>query len=203
MLAITGGKGGSGKTTTALGLAVQLGKRRSEPIVVDTDVDMPNLHIRADADDTGLDRLAAGESVEDAACPSSRFPAIDVIGARPGAPLERALRALTTDRPVILDGAAGASARAVTPLQYADSAVTVTRDTPASITDTVKTIKMARAVGTPVIATVVSRASDVSEPIANSIDVEEISAIPTVDEPERHPRARAAYSQIIDNWINA
>jgi septum site-determining protein MinD len=203
MLAITGGKGGCGKTTTALGLAVQLGKRRTDPIVVDADVDMPNLHIRAHADDGGLDRLAAGDPMAEAASASSRFPNIDVIGARPGAPLEEALRAITTDRPVILDGAAGASARAVTPVQYADGAVAVTRDTPASITDTAKTIEMSRAVGTPVFATVVSRASDVSEPIADSIDVEQITAIPTVDEPETHPEARTVYSQILDNWINA
>lgn len=203
MLAITGGKGGCGKTTTALGLAVQLGKRRNDPIVVDADVDMPNLHIRAEADDGGLDRLAAGEPLVEATSASTRFPNIDVIGARPGAPLEKALRAISTDRPVILDGAAGASTRAVTPLQYADGAIAVTRDTPASITDTVKTIEMSRAVGTPVIAGVVSRASDVSKPISNSIDIEQITAIPTVDEPETHPEARTAYSRILDNWINA
>lgn len=203
MLAVTGGKGGCGKTTTALGLAAVGTERRRNPIVVDGDVDMPNLHIRADADDDGIDRLADGTPLEDAVSPSSRFPGVDVLGARPGAPLERALRALITDRPVLLDGSAGASSRAVTPIRYADLAVVVTRDTPASITDAEKTVRMARAVGTPVIAGVVSRASDISASIADALGVRELVAVPPVNDPETDPLARRAYSSIYDIWANA
>lgn len=203
MLAVSGGKGGSGKTTTALGLAAVLDTRRREPIVVDADVDMPNLHIRAGVDDGGIERLADGESITEAAQESDRYPGIDILGATPGASLERALRSLVTDRPVIIDGVAGASEKAVTPLRHAEATVVVTRDTPASVTDAAKTIRMARAVGTPVVAAIVSRASDVSRDLSGTLPVDTIVPVPAVDDPISHPDARAAYSRILDTWINA
>jgi septum site-determining protein MinD len=203
MLAITGGKGGTGKTTTALGLASVLADRRRDPIVVDGDVDMPNLHIRAGTPDSGLDQLASGATVDAAAAESDEYPGVDVVGATPGAALDAALRSIVTDRPVIVDGAAGASERAVTPLRHADSAVVVTRDTPASVTDTVKTVRMARAVGTPVSAGVVSRVSHVSDTLASQVPVDSLVAVPAVERPVTQKAARAAYSQIVDRWINA
>ncbi|MFB6114133.1 MAG: MinD/ParA family protein [Halodesulfurarchaeum sp.] len=203
MLAVIGGKGGTGKTTTALGIAVTASSRRRDPVVVETDVDMPNLHIRAGVDDDGIDRLASGRSLEDASSVSSTYPGVDVIGARPGAALVPALRAIVTDRPVVLDGPAGAAERAVTPIRFADAAVVVTRDTPASITDTEKTLRMSRAVGTPVIAAIVSRATDVSGRIADVLDVGEIVAIPEVDDPVTGAVARVGYSKIIETWANA
>lgn len=203
MLAIVGGKGGSGKTTTALGLGALLARRRRDPVVLDADVDMPNLHLRAGARDGGLAELAAGEPLDAVVDESARYPGIDIIGARPGANLELALRQLVTDRPVILDGAAGASERAVTPLRHAEAAVVVTRNTPASVTDTLKTIRMARAVGTPVLGTLVSRTSDVSDDIARNLPTDAIHQVPRVDDPIRHESARNAYSRILDTWINA
>jgi septum site-determining protein MinD len=203
MLAIAGGKGGTGKTTTALGLGALLASRRRDPVVVDADVDMPNLHLRAGADDEGLTRLATGDPLADAADESNRYPGVDVVGARPGTDLDRALRALVTDRPVVVDCAAGASERAVTPLRYAEAAVVVTSETSFSVTDARKTARMARAVGTPVVAAVVSRASDVSDTIAAALPTDAIIPVPTVEDPIRHPTARAAYSRILDTWINA
>ncbi|MFB6153007.1 MAG: MinD/ParA family protein [Halodesulfurarchaeum sp.] len=202
MLAVAGGKGGSGKTTSALGIASLLATRRRDPIVVETDVDMPNLHLRAGVDDDGVEKLAGGTPVSEAATSSPNLEGVDVIGGAPGAPIRRALRALVTDRPVILDGAAGASERAVLPLRHADTTVVVTTDTPASITDAEKTVRMARAVGTPVIGLVVSRASDVSREIVEATGVPSAVAVPRVEDPVRHPTARVAYSQIIDSWKN-
>src|SRR6056297_615748 len=51
MLAIAGGKGGCGKTTTAVGLARAFASLGADPLVVDADLDMPDLHHR-----TGVDR---------------------------------------------------------------------------------------------------------------------------------------------------
>ncbi len=203
MLAIAGGKGGTGKTTTALGLAAVLARRRREPVVVDADVDMPNLHLRAGAQDDGLARLAAGDPLDAAADKAARYPGVDVVGATPGTDLDGALRRLLAERPVIVDGAAGAAERAVTPLRYADGVVVVTRDTPAAVTDTVKTVRMARAVGTPMVGTIVSRTSDVSDDIAQKLSTDTIHCVPWVEDPVRDETAQTVYSRILDTWINA
>ncbi|MFB6086576.1 MAG: MinD/ParA family protein [Halodesulfurarchaeum sp.] len=203
MLAVTGGKGGSGKTTTALGLAVTLSNRRREPVVIDADVDMPNLHIRAGVGDGGLTTLAAGATIEEASTESDRYPGVSIVGATPGTDLEAALCRVVTDRPVILDGAAGASERAVTPLRHAEQAVVVTRETPASITDTVKSVRMSRAVSTAVTGVVVSRAESVSREVRNTLGTGPVHAVPTVDRPVSNDRARHAYDEIVEAWANA
>ncbi|MDZ7850561.1 MAG: cobyrinic acid ac-diamide synthase [Halodesulfurarchaeum sp.] len=203
MLAVTGGKGGSGKTTTALGIAVTLSDRRREPIVIDADVDMPNLHIRAGVEDSGLETLACGGNIGEAATESDRYPGVSIVGATPGTDLEAALRNVVTDRPVILDGAAGASERAVTPLRHAERAVVVSRATPASVTDAVKSIRMSRGVDTPVAGVLLSRVDSVSEEVLETLGAGPAHAVPTVGQPVTDERARHAYDEIADAWANA
>lgn len=203
MLAVSGGKGGTGKTTTALGLASALADRRRKPIVIDADVDMPNLHLRADADDDGLERLQAGESVADAATESDRYPGVFVVGARPGVDLDRALRTVHTDRPVILDGAAGVSERAITPLRYADETVLVARDTPAAITDTVKSIRASRALDVPIAGIVLNRAETVPPSVTETLATGPIEPVPTVAKPVTDDAARVVYDAILDRRENA
>ncbi|MFC7080128.1 MinD/ParA family ATP-binding protein [Halorussus caseinilyticus] len=61
MLAVAGGKGGAGKTTTALGLAGALARQRRTVVAADADREMPDLHAMAGvARDPGLDAVAAG-----------------------------------------------------------------------------------------------------------------------------------------------
>ncbi|MDZ5813368.1 P-loop NTPase, partial [Halorubrum sp. AD140] len=43
MIAVAGGKGGSGKTTTTLGLARALSRRGAPVVAADADWDLPNL----------------------------------------------------------------------------------------------------------------------------------------------------------------
>lgn len=203
MLAVTGGKGGSGKTTTALGIAVTLSDRRREPIVIDADVDMPNLHIRAGVEDSGLETLAAGEAIEAAATESDRYPGVSIVGATPGTDLEAALRTVVTDRPVILDGAAGASERAVKPLRHAERAVVVSRETPASVTDAVKSVRMSRALDTPVTGVLLTRTATVPNGVRDTIGASPVHAVPTVEEPVTNDLARHAYDKIADAWANA
>lgn len=203
MLAVTGGKGGTGKTTTALGLAATLAERRRDPVVIDADVDMPNLHIRAGVDDSGLAALAAGESLDAAATESDRYPGVSVVGATPGADLQRALHNVRTDRPVLLDGAAGASERAVTPLRHADRAVVVSRATPASVTDSVKSVRMSRAVRTPVLGVVLSHAAEVPPRTGETLGADPILSVPPVAEPTTAEAARVVYDRLLDRWANA
>jgi septum site-determining protein MinD len=61
MLAVAGGKGGAGKTTTTLGLAGALARQRRTVLAADADREMPDLHAMAGVARTpGLDAVAAG-----------------------------------------------------------------------------------------------------------------------------------------------
>jgi septum site-determining protein MinD len=61
MLAVAGGKGGCGKTTTTLGLAAALVRQRKSAVAVDADREMPNLHTLAGVRrEPSLDAVADG-----------------------------------------------------------------------------------------------------------------------------------------------
>lgn len=201
MLAIAGGKGGVGKTTTALGVGVALAARRRDPIVVDADVDLPNLHLVADVDDTGVEALADGAPIETASDVSSRYDGIRVLGSTPGAPVDRALRRLGPDRPIVVDSPAGASRDAVFPLRVADATVVVTTPDPESIQDAAKTAAVARAVGTDVVAFVVNRSSTVPRRLASIAGDVPVVPVPATADPPLD--ARHAYDGALSAWVNA
>ncbi|MFC7046311.1 MinD/ParA family protein [Halobacteriaceae archaeon GCM10025711] len=206
MLAVAGGKGGCGKTTTALGLAAAFADQRRRPLAVDADADMPNLHavadVAADRDEPRLDAVATGTSPRDAARPSGRFPGVDVLPGTPGVDLAAALRALRgLDRPVVVDTAAGASEVAVHPLRAADAAFVVTTPRPQSVEDALKTAAMARALDTPVAGVVVNRADDVPDGVAAAFDAPVVAVLPAVGRrPLSDPRVQAALDGLAADW---
>jgi len=82
MLAIAGGKGGSGKTTTALGLGRALADSDFDPVVVDADVDMPDVHVLTGVDPVpNTDDVAAGASVESVRHVTARLPGVGIVPA--------------------------------------------------------------------------------------------------------------------------
>lgn len=147
-VAIVGGKGGCGKTTTALGLALALVDRGHRPIVVDADVDVPDLHIRAGVNrEPGLPAVAAGDRPVRVLQPSPAFPGVDVLAAGTVATTPpRALQHLDgLDRPVLVDCPAGAGPDASAPMRVANTAVLVTTTAPESQEDAAKSARMAEA----------------------------------------------------------
>ncbi len=169
MLAIAGGKGGCGKTTTTLGLAGALGRARRSVLATDADVDMPDLHLLADVEPTpNLAEVAADGDVETATHPPPNLsgvgivPAPQSIGERVS--LSDALAHLvgTADH-VLVDCPAGAGPDAVTPLRVADHVLLVTTPTPACLRDAAKTAAMARALGTTIVGVVLTRAERAPE----------------------------------------
>lgn len=201
MLAIAGGKGGVGKTTSALGVGVALAARRRDPVIVDADADAPNLHLVADVTDSGVTALADGSPVEDAAAPSARYDGVSVVGSRPGAPVGRALRHLVTDRPVVLDAPAGASADSVLPLRVAEAAIVVTTPDRAAVADGKKTAAIARSLDTDVVAWILARADRVPDRIARVTGSVPVAAIPDrVDPPLQ---AREGFDAAVSAWVNA
>lgn len=206
MLAIAGGKGGVGKTTTALGLAAALPDR---PLVVDADRDMPDLHALAGVPRT--DATAGGDAeIADRIRPSANhdcriLPAPVDEGAHSEQRLAHVRTAWERDAaadaspapPVLVDTPAGAGVDAATPLRVADGVIIVTTACAPALRDAVKTASMARAVGTPVVGVVLTRTA-VRPP--NATDLFEVPILGTVPEVSGRPlhnrRVRDRYDAV-------
>ena len=160
MLAIAGGKGGCGKTTTALGVANALADSSpTEPVVVDADTEMPDLHVVADTPiRPGLAALARGDA-RDTVTHRTRIagvravPAGDIGLQSLSTALER-IRGTTA--PTIIDCPAGAARDAALPLRAADRTLLVTTPEAQCLADTVKTAAMARTLDAPPLGVVVN-----------------------------------------------
>jgi septum site-determining protein MinD len=209
MLAIVGGKGGCGKTTTALGIARALSTGGGRPVVVDADCSMPNLHTRADTDRRpGVGAVADGAAPERVCHRSRAYPGVDILpaGSATGRPAESTLRRLRrVDGPVVLDCPAGATNAVTTPLAAGDSALVVSTAERASLSDAAKTARMAHALDTPVVGAVVTRTRRPDLPDCPALD--ELRAhcpvVGTVPEVDGHDvlasrAGRAAYGSLAD-----
>lgn len=161
MLAIVGGKGGCGKTTTALGLARALAQTGDRPLVVDADCDMPNLHALAETDrEPGLAAVEDGADIARVVHRSGAYPGVDVLpaGRARTAAGERALTRLARrPRPVVVDCPAGASQGVAAPLRAADAALVVSTAGRESLDDAARTARMVDSLGTRLLGAVVTR----------------------------------------------
>lgn len=196
MLAIAGGKGGCGKTTTTLGVAVALGRRGRDVLAVDADVDMPNLHALA-----GVPRKS--EQTPQA----TEFPGVSVQSSAPSATPEtvtRTLQQIDQGRPVLVDCPAGAGPAAATPLRIADRSLLTTTVDQESLTDTAKTAAVADALDAPPIGVVLTRTdvdeeSDVAERVTELLDCPVQASVPNagpVDDVLAEPPVETAYRRL-------
>lgn len=197
MLAIAGGKGGCGKTTVTLGLAWALERRGHDPLVVDGDPDMPDVHHRlALPGKGGVDRLADGEPLEAVLAYSRRLPRVPVVtGGRRGA-VGPALRRLGSwSGTVLVDCPPGANPDSLRPLRHANRSVLVSTAGPRCIEATERTEELARRLDAPPVGVVVrTLAGDASNPIPADWTV--LGTLPPVDEPPGESQVRAAFERI-------
>jgi septum site-determining protein MinD len=184
VLAVASGKGGVGKTTTAINLAVALGTSETPAVVLDADLGMPNVGAFLGIDpEVTLHDVLAGESEIDAAIVESDA-GVDVVPGSPGLEdfadadpdaLDSVLESLRERyRHVVVDTGGGLSYEAVSPIELADSVVLVTTPLPAAIADAERTTQVADRLGVPVAGVVVTRANEDTDPesIAAELDVE-------------------------------
>lgn len=225
MLAIAGGKGGCGKTTTTLGLAAALPDRT---VVVDLDRGMPDLHSLAgvDRDPTVIaidsanpeDTASRQESAEPPGSPGPRespgfhsiaqspsaYHAVSVFPApRPDVErshIETALRHLQgTDRTVLLDSPAGATESAALPLRVADRTLLVSTLCGPALRDTAKTAAMARTFDAPPIGVVLTRTRLRPDAVEALLDCPVVTSIPTVEPPVLETNVvQTAYERLAD-----
>jgi septum site-determining protein MinD len=199
MLAIAGGKGGCGKTTTTLGLAAALDGATA---VVDADTDMPNLHALAGVPrDAPSDRRGHvhpdDESVTVYPAPAA---ADDGHGAeaRDAEARLRRLRDVPADA-TLLDCPAGAGPDAAAPLREADAALVVTPPCAPALRDTVKTVAMADALGTRVVGAVLVRSRVVPSGVESLLCCPVLGTVPPADPPVLDADAvRRAYRNVAE-----
>lgn len=209
VFAVTSGKGGVGKTTTAINLAAALGTESSPSVIVDADLGMADVgtFLGLDPDRTLHDVLAGTVPIEDAI--TSVSPGFDaVVG-------DRGLDAFANADPdgvgpavdtlaeqyryVVIDTGGGLSYESMSPLSVADAAVLVTSPLPAAVENTQKSAQLAVRAGVPVRGVVVTHANDRTDPgsIAETLGVELLGTVrddPVVGESAEHRESLLEYA---------
>lgn len=198
LITISSGKGGVGKTTTAINLAAAMNEFGKEVIVLDANLTTPNigLHLGAPIVPVSLNHVLLGKAkVSDAiyehksgtkVIPSS-LSARDSkkINTNKLKEVGKKLRKMADY--VIFDCAAGLGEEALAAIGAADQMVLVTNPEIPAVTDALKAAKAAEDIGIEVRGVIVTRVKGTSSemPIANIQDMLELPILGVVPE-DRH-----------------
>lgn len=193
VFAVASGKGGVGKTTTAINLGIALRMHDRSVVIVDGDLGMPNLGTMVGVDhEPTIHEVLAGEADLDAALVevADGFYLVpgnpDLTGFAAADPDElRGFVDALADRFefVVLDTGAGLSYESVLPLEIADEVIFVTTADPSSLTDTRKTLEVAERLETPIRGAVLTRVGTdgVADEVTEALDLEVLGIIPEED----------------------
>ncbi|GIU68325.1 MAG: septum site-determining protein MinD [Candidatus Pacearchaeota archaeon] len=231
IIVITSGKGGVGKTTTAVNLAAALRYFGKDVLIVDGNLSTPNvgIHLNAHTVPVSLNHVLRGiahpmEAVYEHETGIKVMPASLSIKELKKTRAER-LKSFRTDFKriapyVIVDCAAGLGNEAVCAIEAADEVIIVTNPELPAITDALKTIKLAEQLKKPVIGGIVTRVQKTESELEPEVVKEmlEVPVIGMVPEDEhvkksikekkpvvhRHPRSKAAraYKEITAKLFN-
>lgn len=198
LLSIISGKGGVGKTTTAINLGVALNSLGKEVIIVDANLTTPNvgLHLGAPIVPVNLNHVLLGKAkVSDAIyehdsgtkiIPSSlSVKELRRLNHKKLKEVGKSLRRLADF--VIYDAAAGLGEEAVSSIEAADQLVIVTNPEIPAVTDALKTAKLAEEMGKEIVGVVVTRVkgSKTEMPLSNIHEMLDLPILGVVPE-DRH-----------------
>ena len=171
VIAIISGKGGVGKTTSAINLGAALNKRNKEVIVVDVNLNTPNVgvHLGAPIVPITLNHVLKGKAdIEEAIyehssgtkiIPSSlSVKELTKFNSKKIPETIDALRDLADF--IILDSAAGFSEEAIATIDAGDEIIIITNAEMPAVTDALKAVKVARDKGKDVKGVIVTRHRD-------------------------------------------
>jgi septum site-determining protein MinD len=197
---IAGGKGGVGKTTTAVNIGAVLEERGYDVVVVDADLGMANLGEMLGVDhEVSLHEILAGDStvsegLTDAQGGLTVVPgeqSLEAFAEADPAKLRKVIKTLRNAYDVVLvDTGAGLSHEVTVPLGLADGILMVTTPDDVAVGDTVKTADLADRVDGEVIGgliTRVTRNTDVAS-ITDKFPFPTLGVIPVdLEATEREP----------------
>ena len=221
--AIISGKGGVGKSTTAINLGASLNSLGEDVIVIDGNLTTPNvgIYLGAPIIPVTINHVLNGQAkLEDAIyehesgtkiMPASlSLKETEKVDYRKMSDIIKKLKKLTNH--ILIDSAAGLGEEARSVMQASDEIIIVTNPEMAAVTDALKTIKLAEEMNKPVKGVIITRYRGVGTemPISNIHDMLETSILGIIPEDEAvkisqvlknavvhtHPKSKAARNYI-------
>jgi septum site-determining protein MinD len=195
LITITSGKGGVGKTTTAINLGAALNAFGKEVIIVDANLSTPNigLHLGAPIVPVSLNHVLLGKAkISDAIyehesgtkiVPSS-LSVRELKRLNHGKLKEVGKKLRKMADFIIYDSAAGLGDEALAALEASDELIIVTNPEIPAVTDALKASKVAEQLGKPVRGVIVTRVRNISSemPISNVRDMLELPILGVIPE---------------------
>lgn len=171
IIAIISGKGGVGKTTTAINLGAALNKLNKEVIIVDANLNTPNIgiHLGAPIVPVTLNHVLKGkadisEAIYEHSSGTKIVPSslsIKEITKFNTKRIPQIIRQLKERADfIILDSAAGFSEEAMATLEAGEEIIIVTNPEMPSVTDSLKAVKVAREMKKDIKGVIVTRHRD-------------------------------------------
>ena len=164
-IGLLSGKGGVGKTTTAINLTAGLTSLGKQTILVDANVTTPNvgLHLGCPTNDITIHHVLKGKNTIHEAVQRHSSGIYFIPGSLAIEDMEKlkvsnlkTIKDLKADF-VIVDGAAGLGKEALTTLEHCDELLIVTNPELPAMTDALKTIRIAEELGKTIKGVIVTR----------------------------------------------
>ncbi|MFB6151815.1 MAG: MinD/ParA family protein [Haloarculaceae archaeon] len=187
---VAGGKGGVGKTTTAVNVAAVLEDRGYDVVVVDADLGMANLGAMLGVDpDVSIHEVLAGgaavsEGLTDVQGGVTIIPgeqSLEAFADADPAKLKKVIKTLRNAYDVVLvDTGAGLSHETTVPLGLGDGTLLVTTPDEVAVGDAVKTAELVDRVDGDVLGAIINRATTETdvEDIAGKFDTPLFAVVP-------------------------